>query len=363
MTSSIAPEQMGTVALCASVVIPTYNRRAILERVLGGLSRQTVPSGTFEVMVVADGCTDDTVTMCRELEGKMPFQLYLIEQANAGPAAARNRGVQESHARLVIFLDDDVVPDEGMVAAHLASHAPDGEDSLVAIGPMLPPRDKRLNAWCAWEERNLCAGYAAMEAGNVETTYRRLFTGNVSVMRDHIIQVGGFDPAMFRNEDIELGRRLHAHGCTFAFLPNARGWHYVNRSFASWLNIQETSALGELAIGRIHGSAEVMGDIAEYHARHPLVRLCVRVCAGSPVLVALVTQVLRICAVAGWALHVPLLSDACCSLIYNLRFFDTLGAGLGGRRQFFRMVRMSRTGQKVGDLQMVVPPLSEDTPK
>src|SRR2546430_12928153 len=157
VTSSIAPEQMGIVALGASVVIPTYNRRATLKRVLGGLSRQTVPSGTFEVVVVADGCTDGTANMCRELAGKMPYPLYLIEQANAGPAVARNRGVQEAHARLVIFLDDDVVPDEGLVAAHLASHSPDGEDSLVAIGPMLPPRDIRLSAWCAWEERNLSA--------------------------------------------------------------------------------------------------------------------------------------------------------------------------------------------------------------
>lgn len=358
MTSSTAPEQLGTVALHASVVIPTHNRRATLERVLGGLSRQTVPRGTFEAVVVADGCTDDTVSMCRELADKLPYQLYLTEQANAGPAAARNRGVQEAHARLVIFLDDDVVPDEGLVAAHLAAHSPNGEDALVAIGPMLPPRDIRLNAWCAWEERNLCANYAAMEAGEVETTYQRLFTGNVSVKRDHIVEVGGFDPTMFRNEDIELGRRLYAHGCTFAFLPNARGWHYVNRSFAGWLNIQVTSALGTLAIGRIHGAAEVMGVIADYHARHPLVKLCVRICAGSPVLVALVTQVLRIYAVAGWALHMPLVSDASCSLIYNLRFFDTLSTGLGGRRQFFRLVRMSRPGQKVGDLQMVVPPTS-----
>lgn len=362
MTSLLAPKDMGSVALCASVVIPTHNRRAVLERVLGGLSRQTVPHGTFEVVVVADGCTDSTVSMCSDLADKLPYPLYLIEQANAGPAVARNRGVQEARAKLVIFLDDDVVPDEGLVAAHLAAHSPDGEDAVVAIGPLLPPHDIRLSAWCAWEERNLCADYAAQEAGGVETTYQRLYTGNASVMRKHVAEVGGFDPRMLRCEDVELGRRLYTHGCAFVFLPKARGWHYVRRSFAGWLNISVNSALFTLAMGRIHGAAEVMDDVAEYHARHPLVKLCVRICLGSPALVTLATQVLHISAVASWALHVPLLSDASCSLIYNLRFYDTLAAGLGGRRHFFRLLRMLRPGQRVGDPQMVLPPLPEGAP-
>src|SRR5579872_5917097 len=149
----------------ASVVIPTYNRRASLKRVLVALGRQTAAPEDFEVVLVVDGCTDGTAEMCRRLLPKLPYTLRVIEQTNAGPAAARNRGVDEARALLIVFIDDDVVPDERLIASHLAAHSRDTEDSIVAIGPLLPPPDTRLNAWGAWEERSLCSHYAAMQAG------------------------------------------------------------------------------------------------------------------------------------------------------------------------------------------------------
>ncbi|MGZ6282554.1 MAG: glycosyltransferase family 2 protein, partial [Ktedonobacterales bacterium] len=148
----------------ASVVIPTYNRCATLARVLGGLSCQTIAPDTFEVIVVADGCTDGTDDLCRHLAGELPFHLRLLQQANAGPAAARDRAVREARGSLIVFVDDDVVPDEHLIAVHLAAHGPDGDDTVVAMGPLLPPLDQRLNVWGAWEERALCAQYDDMEA-------------------------------------------------------------------------------------------------------------------------------------------------------------------------------------------------------
>src|SRR5260370_38301916 len=135
--------------------IPTYNRCRSLERVLAALARQMVTAGSLEVLVVADGCTDGTAACCRRLAATMPYALRLVEQPNGGPASARNLGVREARAPLIVFVDDDVVPDEELLAAHLAAHAPYASDNVVAIGPLLPPSDLPLHASGDSEERPL----------------------------------------------------------------------------------------------------------------------------------------------------------------------------------------------------------------
>jgi glycosyltransferase involved in cell wall biosynthesis len=85
-----------------SIVIPLYNKGKYIARSLDSIFSQTYQD--FEVVVVDDGSTDngsDIVT------GYTDPRLRLIYQANAGPGEARNRGIQESTAPLLTFLDAD----------------------------------------------------------------------------------------------------------------------------------------------------------------------------------------------------------------------------------------------------------------
>ncbi len=323
------------------MVIPTYNRCRSLERVLAALARQTVPAGSFEVLVVADGCTDGTAACCRRLAATMPYALRLVEQPNDGPASARNLGVREARAPLIVFVDDDVVPDEELLAAHLAAHAPDASDNVVAIGPLLPPPDMRLNAWGEWEERTLCKQYDAMEAALWQPSYHMFYTGNASLSRRHILDVGGFDPAFRRAEDIELGNRLSVRGDTFAYLPHARGWHYVHRSFASWMQMPVAYAGASVMIGRNGRTVDVARDLSFYVDRNAAVRLTTWLCLGRPRLVALATQALHAAAVAGWACRLAPVASLMCSVIYNLRYYDSMAAEIGGAKTFWRLVELA----------------------
>src|SRR5258708_15693824 len=222
VTSPDSTTQAPRQELRASGVIPPYNRCRSRGGVLAALARKTAPAGSFEVLVVADGCTDGTAECCRRLTATMPYALRLVEQPNGGPATARNLGVREARAPLIVFVDDDVVPDEELLAAHLAAHAPDANDNVVAIGPLLPPPDIRLNAWGEWEERTLCKQYDAMEAALWQPSYHMFYTGNASLSRRHILHVGGGDPAFRRPEDIVLGNPLSVRGNNFAYLPHPR---------------------------------------------------------------------------------------------------------------------------------------------
>jgi len=87
-------------------VIPTHDRCDSLRGVLEALSRQTVASDRFEVVVICDGCTDGTESMCRALPTDYPLRVMTQEQS--GPAAARNCGVAEATGPLIIFYNVDM---------------------------------------------------------------------------------------------------------------------------------------------------------------------------------------------------------------------------------------------------------------
>ena len=131
-----------------------------------------------------------------------------------------------------MFLDDDVVPDPGLIAAHATAHS--RETAVVVVGPMLPPDGWRRPAWIRWEEAKLVGQYEAMRLGRYACTPRQFFTGNASLARSWFSLSGGFDHGFGRAEDVELGYRLRDLGLRFVFEPKAKVWHYPQRTFASW---------------------------------------------------------------------------------------------------------------------------------
>ncbi len=85
-----------------SVVVPTYNRAALITRALDSILSQTKPPQ--EIVVIDDGSVDDTEGVVRERYGE---KVNYVRQSNAGVAAARNAGVRAATAEFVAFLDSD----------------------------------------------------------------------------------------------------------------------------------------------------------------------------------------------------------------------------------------------------------------
>lgn len=85
-----------------SVVIPTFNREASILHTLRSCFEQTCDD--FEIVVVDDGSSDNTLQLLSEISDK---RLRYVSQENAGPAAARNHGMREATGRYIAFLDSD----------------------------------------------------------------------------------------------------------------------------------------------------------------------------------------------------------------------------------------------------------------
>ena len=264
-----------------SVVVPTYNRLAQLQRVIVGLERQTFPRDRFEVIVVSDGSSDGTEDYLTAL--KTPLHVRpILEQHNQGPSAARNHGVALSIGDIVLFIDDDVVPAPELIEEHVRNHDKHGPE-VVVIGPMLAPPDLQMVPWIHWEHAMLNKQYTDMVLGRWEPTARQFYTGNASLLRSHFQEIGGFDQTLRRAEDVDLACRLAAKRLRFLFAPAAIAYHYSERSYLSWSAIPYAYGRHDVTLAHHKGQTWLLATIlSEFRARHFLTRYLIWLCLDRP---------------------------------------------------------------------------------
>lgn len=179
-----------------SVVIPTYNRATFIGRTLDSVMRQTLP--VFEVVVVDDGSQDDT----QQIVESHPSRARFVAQENAGPSAARNRGIRETTGELILFLDSDDILEPDAISRLDAALQTD-RNAALSFGRAIyiDQNDVVLTVPNTMLDDT-------PEDGDM---WRQLLRGNcirtmgvVLVRRDVLEEVGGFDETLRSNEDWDL---------------------------------------------------------------------------------------------------------------------------------------------------------------
>jgi glycosyltransferase involved in cell wall biosynthesis len=209
-----------------SVVVPTYRRPALLRRCLDSLAAQDVPAENFEVVVVDDGSGDATPDLLAHAADNVRG---LVQPRNAGPAAARNRGVLAAQGHLVLFLDDDIAAAPDLVATHLRLHGEADDELLGVLGRVDWDPALDVTPFMHWLDRSgLQFGYDTwLQEGPVDPPYAAFYTCNVSLHRSMLVDSGGFDErfpyAAF--EDMELAFRLASRGFRLDYRPVAQAFH------------------------------------------------------------------------------------------------------------------------------------------
>jgi GT2 family glycosyltransferase len=212
-----------------SVVLATYNRPELLVRLLGDLARQTLPASDFEVVVVDDGSVPPVAP--RIEPRAFPFALKVIAQPNAGPSAARHRGVLEASGEILVLVDDDMNLPTGFLAAHVAHHA-SGRPTAVFGRYVSDPRigEKPLfERYLGLKWDQLSRGVAD---GSIRVNGTLLATGNASMRREDYLRVGGLDRSLPRAEDMALGLELEEIGVQLVFSETAYSVHLSDHTEA-----------------------------------------------------------------------------------------------------------------------------------
>ncbi len=232
-----------------SVVIPSYNRRQTLERVLDGYQRQTPEAPPFALVVVDDGSTDGTAELLatrRPSRGELRFE----RQDNGGPALARNRALELARGELVLFTGDDVEPAPGLLAEHDKAHRAHASATAIVLGLTRWPPGAALTSTMRHIDGIGAQqfSYHFMKAG-AEYDFRHFYTSNVSLRRTLLDREPGhfatdFPAAAF--EDAELAYRLSLPGGRIVYHPAAEAHHHHHYTARGFFRRQERC--GEMAV-------------------------------------------------------------------------------------------------------------------
>ena len=196
-----------------SVIIPTYNRASYLRNCVNSVLKCGVDD--LEVIIVDDGSTDDTAAVVSDLSGPVRY----VRQANAGPAAARHRGVQVSRGRYIAFLDSDDLWQPGTCGAMVGLLAEYPNVGLVFAHTMLKTLGRPATRWMgeatlarlgALASRQPRPNFFVFDPGILLRTLSEasfLCMGSWVVRRELYDRLGGFDLELRRAEDRELSLR------------------------------------------------------------------------------------------------------------------------------------------------------------
>jgi len=266
--------------LTISVVITTYNRRHSLERCLEALANQSFPPSEYEIIVVADGCTDDTEDLLRSFRPACAFRW--ISQANLGQASAMNAGVAAANGEIVLFLDDDIVCSPGLVAAHRQSHAREWgprrafcwragvNEGAVVLGPVVLHPDAPPGAL-----RDLIGAFAAAEFRRLSSQGPRpgdlMLCANSSIERQAALRFS-FDSSFKRLHDVDAGLRLLADGYRPLFAPGAIAYELYAKSVDAFL--RDSALLGkyEVMLSRRYPEFRAWAGTGRIHQGNPIKR-------------------------------------------------------------------------------------------
>jgi glycosyltransferase involved in cell wall biosynthesis len=188
----------------ATVVIATRDRADFLRASLERLAKQTA-AGRFDVVVADNGSTDGTAAVIRAA-APLVRGVYVAEP-NRGKS--RNAGIAAADGRIIVFCDDDTLPPERFIQAHLEAHGDAGD--RVVSGPIVNVADAQH--------------MLPVSAAN----YSRAFfcTCNASAPKAALDAVGGFDEKfdLYGWEDTDLGVRLRELGLKRVFAWDAYIYH------------------------------------------------------------------------------------------------------------------------------------------
>lgn len=246
-----------------SVVIPTYNRRTLLERTLPTVFSQELAANEYEVIVVVDGSTDGTAEYLRDL--RPACALRVLQQENRGPAAARNAGARAARAPLLLFLDDDILCDPGLLKEHLIAHT--GDEHRLVFGPVLVASESPDTVATDWF-RAYTDDYTSRLAREGQPRWPRdaVVDANSSLPHSTFLASGGFDESVFRVlETTEMGIRLWKSGVRFCYCPPAVARQIVVKSARDIVqNDARWGGANEVLLSRKH---------PEYRSHSALARL------------------------------------------------------------------------------------------
>lgn len=210
-----------------SAVIPVWNGRGLLERLLASLAAQSCPAA--ELIVVDNGSTDGAPDVARDAGARV-----IAMGRNAGFAAAVNRGIRESRGDRIAVLNSDVELAQDYFEKLTAADGWFATGKILRTGTSLIDGtfDLPARSGAAWRAGN------GRPDGPVFSQPRAIFSApwTAALFRAELFRRIGFLEESFESyvEDVDFGLRCACGGCEGRYVPDAIAWHRGSAALGRW---------------------------------------------------------------------------------------------------------------------------------
>ena len=237
---AVAPADAFVPEMPASVILACYAEQQKLEKLLAALEGQTYPRDLFEVIVVDDGSQPPL-----DVPPSTPLDVRVVRQKRRGYGGerARNTGLRHAAHDVLLFLDGDMLPEAGWLAAHARWHHAAGD--LLTLGPRVGIEVDDLDAQAIRERpatlRELFEGRPSYPEAWVQnhldrtreltsrddTPFLVMVGANFGIGRALYELAGGIDESFtgWGLPDTELAWRVYIRGGVFVPVREAFAWH------------------------------------------------------------------------------------------------------------------------------------------
>lgn len=227
----------------ASVIIPTKNRYKCLERLLFALSQQTAKPNEYEIIVFDNGSKDSTVNICNKYSGKIQNLVYQYD-AIPGLHRGRNWGYQNAKGEIVVYLDDDVIPETNTYLSRIIEQFDDKSIAML-VGSIKPNFESQPPNWISrlWEKNGIyntltdfsCVEICANDGDDISPYYA--FGANFIIRKSVLNECAGFHPdgmpkdlLMYRGDgETYVANYIVKHNLRVAFCKEASVYHSVTK--------------------------------------------------------------------------------------------------------------------------------------
>jgi len=209
-----------TMDTSVTIAVPTYQREQMLIDTLGHLLALEPPAAELLVVDQTPRHQEAVEEQLRQWEEAGRIRLLRLPEPSI--TRAMNTALLEASRPIVLFLDDDIVPDPGLIGAHAGSYA--DEAVWATAGQVLQPGQQPVADPPPFCTRGFRAYLDFPFNSQTRTFVQSVMAGNLSVRRERALQIGGLDEnfvgVAYRSET-EFARRLCRCGGTVAFEPAA----------------------------------------------------------------------------------------------------------------------------------------------
>jgi len=194
-----------------SVIIPAYNTKKTIAKTINSVLNQTFRN--FELLIVNDGSTDNTLNMIKQFKDK---RIKIFNQKNQGSYTARNLGIQKSKGKILAFTDSDCIPEKNWLEEGIKSlkkdkncHIVGGKVNVFAKNAKNPKAIELFDKITYLNQKKYIKKFNFAATANL-MTYRKI-----------IMDVGPFNKKLFSGGDNEWCQRAYKKGYKLKYSKRA----------------------------------------------------------------------------------------------------------------------------------------------